>query len=125
VIFGRTAMSETVATGSLCDSWTIRRGGKLIHADRFDIAGDVAVSLAKPSVLDAYAAMATIRYVAPDAQARLAQMRELLAESGAASAWNGMLIARIVASDGYHLNLDLGRVLTGLRRSPLPPVWTI
>jgi urease accessory protein len=125
VIFGRTAMSETVATGALCDSWTIRRGGRLIHADCFEIAGDVADRLARPSVLDGHAAMATIRYVAPDAEARLSQMRELLAESGAASAWNGMLLARIVARDGYHLSGHLARVLVGLRRSPLPTVWTI
>jgi urease accessory protein len=125
VIFGRTAMSETVTTGALSDSWTIRRGGRLIHSDRFEIAGDVATRLAQPSVLDGHAAMATIRYVAPDAEARLSEMRELLAEGGAASAWNGMLLARIVARDGYNLSIHLARVLTGLRRSPLPPVWTI
>ena len=48
-----------------------------------------------------------------------------LAEDGAASAWNGMLLARIVTKDGYGLSAALARVLTALRSRALPQVWNI
>lgn len=125
VIFGRTAMKEIMQSGSLTDHWSIRRDGRLIHADRFAVAGDVAALLARPSVLAGHAAMATIRYVAPDAEARLEEMRALIAGDGAATAWNGLLLARIVAVDGYGLGKRLAPLLTAFRGRALPPAWHI
>jgi urease accessory protein len=125
VIFGRMAMSEVMREGALDDQWTIRRGGRLIHFDRFALENEIDKSLARAGVLDGHAAMATIRHVAPDAEARLDMTRELLGADGAASAWNGMLVARIVARDGQHLSAVLARLLPALRGRPLPPIWTI
>lgn len=125
VIFGRTAMGEAMETGALSDHWTIRRDGRLIHADRFALNGAIAASLSRISVLAGSAAMATIRHVSAHAAAKLDNIREALADDGAASAWNGMLLARIVAKDGYQLSAALARVLTVLRGRPLPPVWNI
>lgn len=125
VIFGRTAMGEVMNTGALNDYWTIRRGSRLIHADRFALDGSVAAQLSKASVLAGNAAMATIRHVAPSAAAKLDAVREALAEDGAASVWNGMLLARIVTKDGYGLSVALARVLTALRNRALPQVWNI
>jgi urease accessory protein len=125
VIFGRTAMAEAVRQGALDDDWRIRRDGRLIHADRFALDGDIAAGLAGPAVLGGGAAMATLRLVAPDAEARLEEARALLGDDGGASAWNGLLLARIVARDGRHLGAVLARLLTGLRGRPLPPIWTI
>ncbi len=125
VIFGRTAMGEAMNSGALSDHWTIRRGGRLIHADRFALEGAVAAGLSKMSVLAGGAAMATIRHVVIDAAAKLEAVREALGEDGAASAWNGMLLARIVTNDGYGLSAALARTLTALRGRPLPPVWNI
>jgi urease accessory protein len=125
VIFGRAAMQETMTSGLLSDHWTITRNGRLVHADRFAVEDDIAAELAKPSVLQGQGAMATIRYVAPDAASRLAPMREWLQNAGAASAWNGLLLARVVAPDGYRLGIALARILTGLRGRPLPPIWSI
>jgi urease accessory protein len=125
VIFGRTAMGEAMETGALSDHWTIRRDGRLVHADRFALDGAVAQKLSKGSVLAGNAAMATIRHVSAHAAAKLENIREALAEDGAASAWNGMLLARIVTKDGYQLSAALARVLTVLRGRPLPLVWNI
>jgi urease accessory protein len=125
VIFGRTAMDERMLTGALCDHFTVRRGGALVHADRFALKDQVSARLDMPSVLNGGAAMATIRLVSPDAVAQLEAARAVLAQEGAASAWNGMLLARLVAPDGYRLGLALGRLLPVLRGCPLPPVWSI
>lgn len=125
VILGRTAMGEAMETGALSDHWSIRRDGRLVHADRFALNGAIAERLSKVSVLTGNAAMATIRHVSVHAASKLENIREALAEDGAASAWNGMLLARIVTKDGYQLSAALARVLTALRGRPLPPVWSI
>lgn len=128
VIFGRTAMGETVREGALSDAWFIRRGGELIHAERFLVSGDVDETLSRPAVIGPNKAMATLRYVAEDASERLEEMRTILAEgpgNSAASAWNGMLLARIVAPGGYELNKELLRVLAAFRRVAPPRAWIL
>ena len=127
VIFGRTAMGEDMLQGALSDDWAIRRDGRLIHDDRFRAAGEVAALLDRPSVLNGARAMATLRYVAPDALARLEEMRELLATlacNAAASAWNGMLVVRLIAPDGYALTKTLIALLIAFRGAA-PRAWSI
>jgi urease accessory protein len=64
-------------------------------------------------------------HVAPDAAERLDTLREALPDGAAASAWNGMLVARIVAADGACLRAAIVAGLASLRGGrPLPRVWT-
>jgi urease accessory protein len=130
LIFGRTAHGESVTSGALSDSWLVYRDGRLIHAECFAIADNIQEALDKPSVLDGNRAMATLRYVAPDAEERIEHVRTLLVQPAeergtvaAASAWNGMILVRFVASDGYRLMRQVGRVLAGFRGKPLPRSW--
>jgi urease accessory protein len=132
VIFGRTARGESVASGALSDCWFVHRAGRLIHADRFSVSDDIQATLNSPSVLDGSRAMATLRYIAPDAEERIDHMRGLLADApeeystiSAASAWDGMMLVRFAAADGYRLTREVGRVLCGFRRKALPRVWLI
>jgi hypothetical protein len=39
------------------------------------------------------------------------------------STWNGLTVARLVASDGAALHRDLVGVLTALSGMPLPRLW--
>ncbi len=39
------------------------------------------------------------------------------------SAWNGLMLARLVATDGAALRRDLIGVLTALSGMPLPRLW--
>ena len=132
VIFGRTESGETVRTGSLLDGWFVHRNGELIQAECLDLSGEIGATLAKAAVLNGNRAIATLRYIAPDAEARLDHMRAILAAPdatpaviAAASAWNGMMVARLVAADGYALNCELARVLGAFRGKPLPRVWSL
>lgn len=128
VVFGRAAMGERVDTGSLSDAWFIERGGRLLHVDRFDSGERIGEMLGKATVLNGSNVMATMRYVAPDAQARLDEMRGLLAPvsfPAAASAWNGFMMVRMVAPDSYSLNRELMQVLGAFRGRPMPRVWSI
>jgi len=128
VVFGRTAMGEMVRAGNLSDLITIRRDTRLIHVDHFDARDDIGALLDRRAVLDGHRAITTTRYIAPDAETRLDEMRVLLETSicpAAVSAWDGMLVMRHVAPDSYTLNKELIRVLTYFRGKPLPRVWSI
>jgi urease accessory protein len=132
VIFGRTEYGETVRSGALVDGWSVRRDGELVQAECLNLVGEIGETLARPAVLDGNRAMATLRYIAPDAEARLDEMRAILSAADAiqgaitaASAWNGMLVTRFVAPDGYALNREVTRVVSAFRGKPLPRVWSL
>lgn len=124
VVFGRTAMGETVRQGAFRDSQRLWRGGRLVYADETRIEGPVSERLASAAALAGNLAYATILYAAPDAADRLETVRGLLGEgAGGASAFDGLISARIVSSDGHDLRRRLLRFLSGFRDAPLPRVW--
>ena len=124
VVFGRTAMGEVVRQGSLFDRWRVRLDGKLVFAETVRLGGDVAGILAAPAVAAGGSALATILAVPGDdafVQAVRAPEGTFHSEV-AASTWNGIALARIVAPDGAALRHDLTAVLTALG-TPLPRLW--
>lgn len=126
LVFGRAAHAETVTSAMIEDRWRIRRGGRLVYADTLRLDGDVSALLRKPAVAAGARALATILYVADEAEARLDAVRETLARSGTesgASAWNGLLAIRILAQDIGVLRDCAQRAITLLRGSPMPRVW--
>ncbi len=129
MVFGRTAMKEEVLAGYVSDSWRVRRAGALVYADAFRLDGAVRGALDRPSVLAGNRGHASILYIAPDAEARCAEMRDIMADLhgcvAAVSAWNGLLSARIVAPDGYNLTRGLIDLLTRFRNTELPRPWMI
>jgi urease accessory protein len=126
LVFGRTAMGETVHAARLNDTIRIRRAGRLLLHDAIRLDGPAGVLNAKASA-NANRATATIFHVAPDAETRLDALRAAWehapAETGA-SAWNNMLIARILAQDAAALRATITMGLNQLRDGrPLPRVW--
>jgi urease accessory protein len=127
IVLGRTAMGETARSIALSDSWRIRRGGELVFADGVRLDGDAVSTLASGATGNGAAALATLVLVAPDAEAKLDTARASLdAAAGecGASAWNGMLVARLIAPTGQALRADLIRLVEALRGMPMPRVWT-
>jgi urease accessory protein len=125
-VFGRTARGEEVNEGFLEDRWRIRRAGRLVHADTLRLDGPIARMLDRPTIAGGARAMATLIYLAPDAEARLDEARAWLEGSACAagaSAWNGLLAVRLLARDGAEVRRAAIRVLEGLRGEPLPRVW--
>lgn len=127
LVFGRTAMGERVATARLADTIRIRRAGRLILHDAIRLSGDVAAMLDRTATARGSAAIATLVHVAPDAESRLDALRaawgQVPAEAGA-SAWNNMVVGRIVARDGAGLRVAVTAGLAALRAGrPLPRVW--
>ena len=102
-------------------SYEMRRGGRLLLHDAIRLEGEVAATLQRPAIADGARAVATLVYVARDAETMLDPLRS---QGMGASAWDGMLIARMLAADGATLRarvIDALRVLRGGR--PLPRVW--
>ena len=127
LLFGRTAMGEHVVTARIRDTIRLHRGGTLLLHDAIRLSGDIAATLARPAIASGTRAIATILYAATDARDHLTPLRETWrphpVEAGA-SAWNGLLLARILAPDGACLRAAIVAGLTLLRAGrPLPRVW--
>jgi urease accessory protein len=124
LLFGRSLHGETLANLQLRDTLRIRRDGRLILQDGVRLQGAVHTKLAARAAAGTARATATIILVAPEAEARLDAVRAARtgAEAGA-SAWNGMLLARLLAEDGQALRRLIVRVLQPLRENTLPRLW--
>ncbi len=123
LVFGRAAMGEAVERASLRDVIEVHRGGRLLLRDAIRLDGEVAATLRRRSIANRARAVATVVHVAPDAEIMLDAVRAASSQCGA-SAWDGMLIARVLARDGASLRAattDILQVLRGGRA--LPRVW--
>jgi urease accessory protein len=121
LVFGRAAMGEIVESASLRDVYEVHRGGRLLLHDAIRLEGEVAATLRRPAIAGGARAVATLVYVAHDAETMLDPLR---GQGIGASAWDGMLIARMLAADGATMRarvIDALRVLRGGRA--LPRVW--
>jgi urease accessory protein len=126
VIFGRRAMGETVEEGGLHDRWRIRQSDRLIHADDIRMSGAIAALGQRAAVLAGAGAMASLVYVGGDADQHIEAVRQALGDRGGTSAWNGKLVARLVADDGLELRRRLIPAIMALRAGrALPKAWLL
>ena len=123
LIFGRQAMGETIRTGALNDTISLKIGGKLVFQDITRLNGDIAAQLARKAVADGAMAVASLIYAAPDAEARLPALRAALAGNHAGASFFGSKnFARILAPSA----ISLRNCVTAALRSCgviLPKVW--
>jgi urease accessory protein len=120
-------MGETVAALDLTDRRTITRDGVPVHIEPLRLTSDI-LARRSPTTLGAARAMATVILAAQGAEDALAPVRAVLGEPGteaAASAWDGRLVVRALAADGWPLRRLVARVLTILRGGALPRVWQV
>jgi urease accessory protein len=122
LVFGRAAMGERVVTARLRDLIRVRRGNDLLLHDAIRLDGEVDRVLERTAIAGGARTFTTLIYVAPDAEARLDAVRAALPEQDCgASAWNGMLIARILGASSRRVVVAALSVLRDMR--PLPRVW--
>ena len=124
-VFGRSAMGETVVQGHFFDRWRLRVDGALVFAETLRLDGDIAQRLAQRAIASGGVAVASvIKYPGNDADAAAVRaMQDHFAGEVGVSAWNGLVVARLVATDGAALRRDLVAVLTALDAAPLPRLW--
>ena len=95
----------------------------MIHSDFLKIRGALPNSKA---TLDDNRAIATIILIDPNAGAMLENLREKIGDHGGASAWNGKLVARLIAKDGMILKKAIVSALSVLASpAELPKTWAL
>jgi urease accessory protein len=124
-VFGRSAMGEAVVQGHFFDRWRLRVDGALVFAETLRLDGDIAQRLAQRAIAGGGVAVASvIKYPGNDADAAAVRaMHDHFVGEVGISAWNGLVVARLVASDGAVLRRDLVAMLTALDAAPLPRLW--
>ena len=131
LVLGRRAHGETLTRGSLLDSWRVRVDGHLRWADGLRLDGDIASLVERRASLDGARALATLLYVADDAEQRIDLARECLPVDlrCGATLVNGMLLARFLADEPLALRQAVSMFLQGFRSGlaggavALPRVW--
>ena len=124
VVLGRAAMGETV-TGLVCDDRRcVTRDGVPVLIEPLRLV--TAALTAGAGILEGARAFATLALLARGAEDALARARAELTESGVrggASGFDGKLVIRLMAMDGWPLRRQIMRLLAALRPAPLPRVW--
>jgi urease accessory protein len=123
VVLGRKAMGETLMDFSFRDRWRIRREDRLVFADDVHLDGKRVQGAA---ALNGAGAIATVVLVRFEAEKFVEPLREIIGPNGGVSAWDGKLVARLMAPDGFGLRKYLIPALK-LLAAPveLPKVWTL
>jgi urease accessory protein len=132
VVLGRTARGEEVRAGRLRDRRVVRRDGSLLLVDPLRLEGPIAELALRPALLGGARAFATILATGPGVDAALLEaLRGRLAEAAgrAAAGLRGpVLLARLLAPDGFALRRAVGAALGVLLPAfgcagELPRVW--
>lgn len=123
LVFGRSAMGETVEEGAFSDRWRIRQGGRLLFAETITLDGAIGEKLAETAITAGGIAVATVLAVPGDDAVvdRVRAIEEFSGEVGV-SGWNGLAVARFCAKDGAGLRRDVAAVLRAFGASP-PRLW--
>jgi urease accessory protein len=125
VVFGRSAMGETVRDGHFSDLWRVRQDGKLVFAENFRLDGAIADRLGEAATAAGHVALGTVLMVPGDAAA-VAAVRAVAGQfrgDAGISSWGGIALARLAAPDGAALRHDLVMLLSALGCAPLPRLW--
>ncbi len=125
VVFGRAAMGEKVTLGVFEDCWRIFRAGKLIFSDTVRLHGKIERHLSQRAVAAGDFCIATILQVAPGAETHASAARAALEglEAGA-SAYEGMLVIRLLSPDSFTLRRAILNVLHAIGAPP-PRAFTL
>jgi urease accessory protein len=122
MVFGRREMGEHVKHVSVFDRWMVRRGGQLVHAEALRLGPNWSSS--KATFGDNHAT-ATVLLVSATAEDLIGKVRKVLGPDDGTSVWNGKLVARLIARDGFHLRKTLIQVFAALGASEkLPKCWS-
>jgi urease accessory protein len=125
VVFGRAAMGEAVRRGHFFDRWRVRVEGALVFAESLRLDGAITERLAQRAIAGGGMAVASVlRFPGDEAGiAAVRAMQEHFVGEVGVSAWNGLMLARLVAPDGAALRRDLIGVLTAWGGMKLPRLW--
>ena len=125
VVLGRAAMGETLSRVTFRDRREVRRGGVPLVLEPVAL-NDAALRTGVAGLAGARA-FASLVMVGDGLGDMLGPLRAVLVEPGvqaAASAYDGRLVVRMLAGDGWPMRRQIVRALAVMRAGrPLPRVW--
>lgn len=126
ICLGRLAMGEVQVHGHVTDRISITRDKVPLVRDAWALSGDITAQMARGAVGACAAAMVSLTYVSPDAEARLGPVRAHLPSTGGASLLaNDVLVLRLLAPSGYALRASLLPILDQLTGGEMPLCWRL
>ncbi len=126
LVFGRTAMNETLTDAALADEIRVTRNGSPLYIDRLVMNGDLQAKLARAGVAAGAGALATVLFIAPNAEAHIKALRKLCPDSGGVSLLGpDTLTIRLLALDSHILRQSLVPILNRLSGTTLPRPWML
>jgi len=117
LVFGRAAHGEQMVGGEICESWRVKREGRLIWADTFRVSEEVFPHLNRKALLSNCKAIATLIYFGTQLDERLALMREISRSFNCrcgATLVADLIIVRLAAEQSWNLKLALRALLEQL-----------
>jgi len=133
IVLGRVAHGETVAMGSVVDSWRVEQDGRLVWADTLRITDEVFPHIRRRALLADFTALATLVYVGSDLKRRLECLRDVAASVGchsAATMVGGLIVVRVAAAEASILRTGLRNILDRFDRAfgpgpfRVPKMWS-
>jgi urease accessory protein len=126
VVFGRSAMGESVHAGSFDDRIEIRTDDTCVFLDRTRFEDDIAGRLDRPAIAAGARAAALVLFAGPAAEARLPAVRATLPETcGASLVRPDLMAARLLAEDAFALRRTLVPLIEALIDDTIPRPWMI
>ena len=111
---------------TLNDRRLIRRDGRPVWAEALRLDAASLARQTSPALLGGARALAVLALVARGAEDAQAPVLRALDEpgcSGGASGWDGRLIVRVLAAEGWPLRRQMARLIEILSGRALPRVW--
>jgi urease accessory protein len=118
LVFGRLAMGESSVDATLRDSWRVRRDGRLVFADETKLE-QAGATLERKATGAGARAVSTIVASVPNIEARLPDLRAAFKAAGlgvesGASAFDGLIVARLLAASSDRLRAALVAAIVAL-----------
>ncbi|WP_420404479.1 urease accessory protein UreD [Nisaea sp.] len=135
-VLGRSAMGETVSSGRYREHWDLRRDGKLVWADRFDLR-DAAAAAGPASAMRGVSCFATALFARRGASGELDWVRDVMMQcgpetrAGATAIDDHLLTMRWLDGDAMRLREAVGHFWGKARArwlgrpERLPVIWRI
>lgn len=128
VVFGRSAMGETLRHGFLADRWRVWRDDALVYAEDTRLEGDIASHLARPAVAGGAIAALTGIYQGPEPEAVRETIRSVPRPDGVeanASLMRGLVAFRALGKSSDALRRWVADIYAALAGLSLPRAWSI
>ena len=133
IALGRPARGERLENASIRDNWRVSCGGRLVLAESLRLLGNVSRLVERRAVGNGALAAATLVHIGPGSDHELKRVRSCLDSSASAAgstpvfcgatAIDGAIIARWLASDAMSLLTSLRSFLAHFRGKPAPRGW--